>query len=63
MRFRLFVKPMVDHAETWARATSIVCTNQKCQKIIGVTPEAILDVEGKRDELTKKEREYVTKQT
>jgi hypothetical protein len=59
MRFRLFVKPMAEHDNKWARCTSVVCTNARCQKIMGITPEAILDTEGEREELEKEEREYV----
>lgn len=56
MKFQVFVVAMPEHGEKWARARSIVCANSKCQKIIGVTPEAILDVEGERTTLEKQER-------
>lgn len=57
MRFRFFVRPDPKHDRKWARGSAIVCTNAKCQKIVGITPEGYLDVEGVQTTLKKEDRE------
>lgn len=56
MKFRVFVVPAPEHGMRWARANAIVCTNAKCQRVIGVTPEAFLDIEGETLSVSKKEQ-------
>ena len=53
MKFRLFVKPDPAHARKGAKGSAIVCSNSSCQKIIGLTPEGYLDVEGVQTTLEK----------
>jgi hypothetical protein len=57
MKFRLFVRPDSQHDRKWAKGSAIVCTNVKCQWIIGFTPEGYLDVEGVQTTLAKEDRE------
>ena len=46
MKFQVYVKPDPAHARKWAKGSAIVCSNASCQKIIGLTPEGYLDIEG-----------------
>ena len=57
MKFRVFVKPDPAHDRKWARGSAIVCSNAKCQKIIGLTPEGYLDVEGVQSTMSPQEQE------
>jgi hypothetical protein len=57
MKFRIFVKPDPAHDRKWARGSAIVCSNQGCLKVIGLTPEGYLDIEGVQTTLPVEEQD------
>jgi len=57
MRFRVFMVPDPALDKKWARCGSIVCLNVKCQRVIGVTPEGILDTDGEAQNVKREDRE------